>query len=149
MRVGFVGLGTMGRPMAVNLLKAGHELAVFDLDPAAVDALAVAGATVAGSAREAAAGREAVVTMQPWVEIDRSTYISEVGTRLSNGGCLRCRRSLAQLVRSRRPGSRPAHAGDGQARPISRHLTPWISGVRVVYEPVFEVDPRGFEPLTF
>ncbi|TMF91010.1 MAG: hypothetical protein E6I08_02040 [Chloroflexi bacterium] len=82
MRVGFVGLGTMGRPMAVNLLKAGHELAVFDLDPAAVDALAVAGATVAGSAREAAAGREAVVTMQPWVEIDRSTYISEVGTRL-------------------------------------------------------------------
>lgn len=65
MRVGFVGLGTMGRPMALNLVRAGHELSVFDLAPAGVEALAAAGAAPAGSAREAASGREVVVTMLP------------------------------------------------------------------------------------
>ena len=65
MRVAFVGLGTMGRPMAVNLVKAGHQLTVFDVNPSAVDRLVEAGAERAGSCREAAAGREVVVTMLP------------------------------------------------------------------------------------
>ena len=42
-RIGFVGLGAMGLPMARNLLAAGHELAGFDLKPAAMDALGEAG----------------------------------------------------------------------------------------------------------
>ena len=65
MRVGFVGLGTMGRPMALNLLKAGHQLAAYDIDSGAVDRLVEAGAERAASGREAAAGREVVVTMLP------------------------------------------------------------------------------------
>lgn len=64
-RVGFVGLGVMGRPMALNLVKAGHALTVFDLDPAAIAALVSAGAQAAPSAREAASGQEVVVTMLP------------------------------------------------------------------------------------
>ena len=44
MKVGFLGLGIMGRPMAKNLLKAGHELMVFDFNQAAVDELVAAGA---------------------------------------------------------------------------------------------------------
>ena len=55
----------MGRPMALNLIKAGHQLTVFDLNASAVDAAVGAGAARAGSAREAAAGREVVVTMLP------------------------------------------------------------------------------------
>lgn len=65
MRVGFIGLGTMGRPMALNLLRAGHQLTVFDLAPAAVDRLVAAGAAAARSPREAASDREVVVTMLP------------------------------------------------------------------------------------
>ena len=64
-QVGFIGLGTMGRPMAINLIKAGHSLTVFDINPSAVEALVSAGATAAGSAREAASGAEVVVCMLP------------------------------------------------------------------------------------
>ncbi len=54
MSIGFIGLGMMGSPMAQNLLKAGHELAVFDLRPEAVQKCADLGATVAGSIAEMA-----------------------------------------------------------------------------------------------
>lgn len=64
-RVGFVGLGVMGRPMALNLVQAGHALTVFDLDQEAIAALVAAGAGAAASAREAATGQEVVVTMLP------------------------------------------------------------------------------------
>ncbi|HUQ16526.1 MAG TPA: NAD(P)-binding domain-containing protein, partial [Candidatus Saccharimonadales bacterium] len=64
-RVGFIGLGVMGRPMALNLAKAGHALTVFDLDPAAVGAIVAAGARAAATARDAAAGQDVVVTMLP------------------------------------------------------------------------------------
>ena len=49
MNIGFIGLGMMGNPMAQNLLKAGHELAVFDISPEAAQKCADLGATVAGS----------------------------------------------------------------------------------------------------
>ncbi len=65
MRVGFVGLGTMGRPMALNLVRAGHQLRVFDVVQAGVEALVAAGATPASSAREVCSGSEVVVTMLP------------------------------------------------------------------------------------
>ena len=56
--VGFIGLGNMGGPMATNLVKAGHNVAVFDLSHAACDQLKEKGASVAGSAVEAATGVE-------------------------------------------------------------------------------------------
>ena len=60
MRVGFVGLGNMGRPMAANLAAAGHEVAGFDTAPVQAE-----GVTMAGSAEDAARGAEVVVTMLP------------------------------------------------------------------------------------
>ena len=64
-RVGFVGLGVMGRPMALNLAKAGHALTVFDLDSGAIRVLVAAGARAAANGREAASGQDVVVTMLP------------------------------------------------------------------------------------
>ena len=63
--IGFIGLGTMGRPMALNLLKAGHALTVHDIDGSAVEALVTAGAQPAGSPREAAAAADVLVCMLP------------------------------------------------------------------------------------
>jgi len=63
MRVGFVGLGIMGRPMAKNLLKAGHQVVAYNRSPGPREDLAEAGAEVAGTPREAAAGAEAVITI--------------------------------------------------------------------------------------
>lgn len=63
MRVGFIGLGAMGRPMARHLLTAGHELAVWARRPESAAPLVEAGAALAGSAAELAARSEVVVTI--------------------------------------------------------------------------------------
>ena len=65
MIVGFIGLGTMGAPMAQNLLKGGHRLIVSDTQPAAVARLVALGATTAASPKELAASSEVVITMLP------------------------------------------------------------------------------------
>ncbi|MDR1205906.1 MAG: NAD(P)-dependent oxidoreductase [Peptococcaceae bacterium] len=65
MRIGFIGLGAMGRPMAKNLLKAGHSLTVYDVVPAAAEALAAEGAQTADSLAKVAASGEVVITMLP------------------------------------------------------------------------------------
>ena len=65
MKVGFIGLGVMGGPMAANILKGGHSLTVFDLDTAAVARLVQAGAKSASTPREVGAASEIVVTMLP------------------------------------------------------------------------------------
>jgi 3-hydroxyisobutyrate dehydrogenase len=64
-RIGFIGVGTMGKPMATNLLAAGHALTVFDLNPEAVDELAQQGAEPAGTAASAVAGADLAITMLP------------------------------------------------------------------------------------
>ena len=64
-RIGFVGLGIMGKPMSKNLLKAGHQLVVFDVVPQPMEELAAAGAAKAVSAKDAAARAEIVITMLP------------------------------------------------------------------------------------
>jgi len=63
--VGFIGLGVMGAPMALNILKGGHSLCVFDLNPDAVARLVQAGATACKSPREVGAASDFVVTMLP------------------------------------------------------------------------------------
>ena len=61
--VGFVGLGAMGRPMAANLVGAGHVVRGFDVNPASLEVLTAAGGIAAGSGAEAAAGAEVLVLM--------------------------------------------------------------------------------------
>lgn len=63
--IAFIGLGNMGGPMAGNLVTAGHRVTAFDLVPASREAAAELGVTIAGSAQEAVAEAEIVVTMLP------------------------------------------------------------------------------------
>jgi len=65
MRIGFIGLGIMGKPMARNLLKAGYSLIVYDLRPEPVRELQTAGATPAESSRNVASQAELIITMLP------------------------------------------------------------------------------------
>lgn len=60
--IAFLGLGHMGGPMAVNLVKAGYTVAGFDVVPAALDAARAAGVPVAASAADAASGAAVVLT---------------------------------------------------------------------------------------
>lgn len=65
MKVGFVGLGIMGLPMAGNLLKAGYELWVCDVVQPAVEQAVAQGATAVASPREVAQNSEVIITMLP------------------------------------------------------------------------------------
>lgn len=64
-KIAFIGLGNMGSGMCANLCKAGMDISAYDLSTAAMDRAAQAGASVAGSAEDAAAGADMVVTMLP------------------------------------------------------------------------------------
>ncbi|BCV23079.1 NAD(P)-dependent oxidoreductase [Moorella sp. Hama-1] len=79
MLIGFIGLGNMGRPMALNLIKKGHELVVSDIVPAAVGELVSAGAR-AGETPAAVAGQvEVLITMLPNAAIVAGVMTGEKG----------------------------------------------------------------------
>uniref|UniRef100_A0A6M2DM99 3-hydroxyisobutyrate dehydrogenase n=1 Tax=Xenopsylla cheopis TaxID=163159 RepID=A0A6M2DM99_XENCH len=77
--VGFIGLGNMGNCMAANLLKKGHKLQVYDVSPAAVDAVQKMGAEKCASAAEVAKKSDYVVTMLPNNAIVLDCYKGMIG----------------------------------------------------------------------
>lgn len=64
-KIGFIGLGIMGKPMAKNLLKAGFSLTVFDIIPELVEDVVASGAQPGSSSKDVAAKSEIVITMLP------------------------------------------------------------------------------------
>jgi 4-hydroxybutyrate dehydrogenase/sulfolactaldehyde 3-reductase len=78
-QIAFIGLGQMGAPMARNLIKQGHQLAVFDISPAAVSALVAEGAKAAVTPAQAAQGAEFVITMLPNGELVRDVLFGAEG----------------------------------------------------------------------
>ena len=78
-RIGFLGLGNMGMPMAQNLLKAGHAVAGFDVVAASLGKLNAAGGTAAASVAQACAGAEVVITMLPAIQQVRDVYLDPQG----------------------------------------------------------------------
>lgn len=79
MKIGFIGLGIMGRPMAKNLVKAGHELVVFDFNKEAVADLVSCGAKEAGSGKELASQCGVVIIMVPNSPHVRAAVLGENG----------------------------------------------------------------------
>ncbi len=77
--IAVLGLGNMGRPMAENLVKAGHRVLGFDLSDAARAAFAAAGGVESGSAADAVADAEIVITMLPAGPHVRSAYTESGG----------------------------------------------------------------------
>ena len=75
-RIGFVGLGNMGLPMALNLVKAGHAVSGFDVNTAAMDTLAAAGGKVTS---QPAAAVDIVLTMLPSGAEVRQVYLGSGG----------------------------------------------------------------------
>jgi 3-hydroxyisobutyrate dehydrogenase len=78
-KIGFIGLGNMGAPMAGNLVKAGHHVTGYDVNPNAVQALASAGVQAARSAAEAARDADVVITMLPAGEHVREVWLNQGG----------------------------------------------------------------------
>ncbi|WP_194435589.1 sulfolactaldehyde 3-reductase [Vibrio fluminensis] len=77
--IGFIGLGQMGTPMALNLIKGGHSVKVFDINQDAVQQLVEQGATAARSPANAALDSEFVVTMLPNGTLVKNVILGENG----------------------------------------------------------------------
>jgi len=78
-KIGFIGLGNMGGPMAINLVKAGHEVRVFDLSPDAIATLVEAGATAVNAVEDVCDNADFVVSMLPAGKHVKAIYTGENG----------------------------------------------------------------------
>lgn len=79
LKVGFIGLGIMGKPMSLNLLKAGIDLTVYDINEKAVEIIANAGAKTAASPKEIAQNTDIIITMVPNAPIVQSLLEGDNG----------------------------------------------------------------------
>lgn len=130
MKVGFIGLGAMGRPMALNLVQAGHELTVYNRTPGLAGELERAGARVAQSAAEAATSVEVLITM---LADDRALEETMLGSEASAHG-RPARGALAALS----PGA--VHVAMSTTSPaLSKRLTQahQAAGQAFIASPVF------------
>src|ERR1700759_2064359 len=78
-KIGFIGLGNMGLPMALNLIKAGHQVVGFDVVKSALAQFAAAKGAAADSATSACADVDVVITMLPAGEHVRAVYLGDNG----------------------------------------------------------------------
>jgi 4-hydroxybutyrate dehydrogenase/sulfolactaldehyde 3-reductase len=113
-KIGFIGLGRMGLPMASNLFKKGFELTVYDVNAKAVDALVDLGADAASSVADVAARADVVITMLP-----NSAIVAEVIS--GKDGVLSSARkgALVMDMSTIDPNTTDAVASDCKARGIS------------------------------
>jgi 3-hydroxyisobutyrate dehydrogenase len=111
-RIGFIGVGTMGLPMATNLLKKGFAVTAYDLNAAAVQAAVAAGMTAAASAAEAVAGADIVITMLPSSPHVESAYMGDGGVvNAARKGTLCVDMSTIDPAASRRVAAAAAERG--------------------------------------
>ena len=111
-RIAFIGVGTMGLPMATNLLKKGFAVTAYDLNAAAVQAAAAAGMTAAASAAEAVAGADLVITMLPSSPHVEAAYMGDGGVvNAARKGTLCVDMSTVDPAASRRVAAAAAERG--------------------------------------
>jgi len=77
MKIAFIGLGNMGFPMALNLIKAGYQVQAFDLNRPALDKFTAAGGQAVGSAKEAVQDVDVVITMLPASQHVEELFLGE------------------------------------------------------------------------
>jgi 3-hydroxyisobutyrate dehydrogenase len=117
-KIAFLGLGAMGSRMALNLVKAGHDVTVWNRDQAKAEALARQGATMAGSPRAAAAGADFVISMVTDDAAARSIWLDPTTGALDalKTGCIAIECSTVSpawiAVLNREAGKRSVHLLD-------------------------------------
>lgn len=149
MKIGFIGLGIMGKPMSRNLLKAGYELVVMDRNPGVMNDIASEGARKAATPKEVAETTDVVITMLP-----NSPHVKEVVLGADGvihgakpGAVVIDMSSIAPLV-SREIGQRLAEKGvdmldapvsGGEPKAIDGTLSVMVGGKKEVFERYYPV----------
>ena len=149
MKIGFIGLGIMGKPMSLNLIKAGYQLVVLDLSRPAVAELVAAGAEPAATPREVAERTELIITMLPNSPQVKDVVLGGQGVIAGarKGSVLVDMSSIAPLV-SRELSAELARLGvdmldapvsGGQPKAIDGTLSVMVGGPQAVFDRCFPV----------
>ena len=150
-KIGFIGLGNMGLPMAQNLIKAAHAVAGFDVSEYATERLVTGGGTRANSVRDACKDVEIVITMLPAGEQVREVYLGDDGVlAAAPAGALlidcstidvKTARDVAQAAEGRGLAMLDAPVSGGVAGAQAATLTFMVGGPAAAFErarPVLE-----------
>lgn len=149
MKIGFIGLGIMGKPMSKNLLKAGYELVVLDRNQAAVAEVCALGATAAPTPKAVAEQVEVVITMLPNSPQVKEVVLGEDGVieGAKPGSALIDMSSIAPLV-SREICAKLAEKGvemldapvsGGEPKAIDGTLSVMVGGKQEVFDKYYNV----------
>ncbi|MFL6555577.1 MAG: 2-hydroxy-3-oxopropionate reductase [Bacillus sp. (in: firmicutes)] len=148
-KVGFIGLGIMGKPMALNLIKAGFTLTVNDLNQDAVHQVVEAGAVAAHSAKEVAENSDVIITMLPASKHVEEVVLSENGILAgAKAGSViidmssitpEVSRELAAAAAKKGVGMLDAPVSGGEPKAIDGTLAIMVGGKEDVFESVMPV----------
>jgi len=149
MKVGFIGLGIMGKPMSKNLLKAGYDLVICDLNVPAVEEVVSAGAAAADSPKSVAEQCDVIVTMLPNSPQVKTVVLGEKGVieGVKSGSVLIDMSSIAPLA-SQEVSAALAEKGvdmldapvsGGQPKAIDGTLSVMVGGEKEVFEKYYDI----------
>ncbi len=149
MQIGFIGLGIMGKPMVRNLLKAGHEVIVYDVVQENIDQVATAGAIAAASSKEVAQSCNLVITMLPNSPHVKSVVLgtggvlegagpglilvdmSSIAPAASQEICKACAEKGVKMI--------DAPVSGGEPKAIDGTLSIMVGGDKEVFEQVYDI----------
>jgi 2-hydroxy-3-oxopropionate reductase len=148
-KIGFIGLGIMGKPMSKNLIKAGYKLIVFDKNESAVAEIVACGALSATSAKEVAEKSDIIITMLPNSPQVKEVILGEHGVidGARKGAVVIDMSSIAPLI-SREISGKLAEKGiemldapvsGGEPKAIEGTLSVMVGGEKAVFEKCFDV----------
>jgi 2-hydroxy-3-oxopropionate reductase len=149
MKIGFIGLGIMGKPMSKNLLKAGYSLTVLDRNAAVLDKLITAGARTATTPKALAAECDIIITMLPNSPHVKEVVLGENGVveGAKPGSVLIDMSSIAPLVSReisealalKQVAMLDAPISGGEPKAIDGTLSVMVGGDKAVFDSCFEV----------
>jgi len=149
MKIGFIGLGIMGKPMSKNLIKAGYDLIVVDKNQSAVDEVVAAGAKSAATAKAAAQAADIIITMLPNSPHVKEVVLGENGVLegAKKGAAFIDMSSIAPLV-SRELAAKLAEKGvemldapvsGGEPKAIDGTMSVMVGGKQEVFDKCYPV----------
>ncbi len=149
MKIGFIGLGIMGKPMSKNLVKAGHELVVFDFNPAPVKELVEMGATAGTCTADVAKQCKVIITMLPNSPHVRSVALGEGGiAATAEPGTVLIDMSSIDPVESKAIGKALAEKGidmldapvsGGEPKAIDGTLSVMVGGKKETFDKFYDM----------
>lgn len=149
MRIGFIGLGIMGKPMCKNIMKAGYEVTVYNRSRASVDELVAAGATAAASSAKVAIASDIVITMLPNSPQVREVALGEDGILAgARPGMIMIDMSSIDPVETRAIGAElakkqvellDAPVSGGEPKAIDGTISVMVGGKKEIFDQMYDL----------